>query len=79
MEVYNEATILAVGYHLVLFTDFLPYGSKQYDAGFSVIAITCLNILMNTILMVVMTIIELIQFIRMLRAYCKERKAKKYI
>jgi hypothetical protein len=54
MEIYNEFTILAVGYHLIMFTDYLPYGAKQYSSGYSIIVITLLNILINSIIMVTM-------------------------
>ena len=56
IELYNEVTITVVTYHLFLFTDFVPGVKQQYAAGFSVIAVTCLNILINFIVMIYMSI-----------------------
>jgi hypothetical protein len=53
MESYNEITILLVGYHLLLFTDFIEDSDMQYMVGFSVIVVTLLNILINFIIMFV--------------------------
>ena len=51
IEVFNEATILLSAYHMMLFTDFLPDIEKQYMAGYSMIAVTLMNVAVNTLIM----------------------------
>jgi hypothetical protein len=70
LEVYNEYTILLgklfisnyyiAGYHLLTFTDYVNNTDIQYILGFSLIAAVTLNILINTIVMIVMTIKNII-------------------
>jgi hypothetical protein len=49
---FNEMTIMTVGFHLIMFTDFLEDTDKRYIAGFSAIIATTLNILVNAILII---------------------------
>ena len=56
MVIFNELCILAVSYHLIVFTPFVDNIDVQYNAGWSVIAITVLNILVNMVVMLVFTI-----------------------
>ncbi|TNV87552.1 hypothetical protein FGO68_gene2096 [Halteria grandinella] len=62
LEVFNEICILIAAYHLVMFTDFDLSDPKasidlhlqiQYKCGWSMIAITTLNILVNMLVMLV--------------------------
>lgn len=55
IEIFNESTILLSGYHLIFFTDFLPNVEFQYMAGYSMIAVTLLNVVVNTSIMMVET------------------------
>ena len=47
MEAINECFIIAAAYHLFLFTDFVPDPNLQYSLGWSLIAITIINIVLN--------------------------------
>ena len=38
---------MGAGYHLLLFTDYLTDKDIQYTAGWSIIAVTVLNIIVN--------------------------------
>ena len=48
MEVFNEICVLSIYYHLPLFMQFVPSASLQYNLGYSAVAITLFNILVNT-------------------------------
>jgi hypothetical protein len=47
IEYFNEAAILLCVYHEFLFTDFLDNADTRYLIGYSLIVLTCLNILGN--------------------------------
>lgn len=44
VEIFNELCILVVSYHLFMFTKFAPKPEIQYNAGWTIISITLLNI-----------------------------------
>ncbi|TNV84750.1 hypothetical protein FGO68_gene5840 [Halteria grandinella] len=60
LEIFNECCILANAYHLLAYTDFLP-STEDYDElrvvfGNSMIAFTSLNVVVNTLVMLVKTL-----------------------
>jgi hypothetical protein len=59
LEIFNELCILAVAYHLLLFTDFVSDLDIQYNAGWSIVLLTALNIVVNMIVI----FIELIKLL----------------
>jgi hypothetical protein len=53
LELFNEFTILAASYHLSILTSFVDDPYIQYNVGFSIIAFTLLNLLVNSFIMIV--------------------------
>jgi hypothetical protein len=53
MEIFNEITIMAVAYHLILLTDFMPDLNRQYYVGYSLIVLTTVNVLANFTVIIV--------------------------
>ena len=51
METFNELCLLVASYHLFIFTDFVPDSDIHYQAGWSLIAQTVLNIAGNVIVL----------------------------
>jgi hypothetical protein len=47
LELFNEICILAASYHLIIFTDFVDDLDIKYQAGWSLIAITLINLIGN--------------------------------
>jgi len=47
LELFNECCVCMAGYHLYLFTDFMPDKELQYTLGFSIISIIGLNLVLN--------------------------------
>ena len=76
MEIFNETTILMASYHLFLLTDFMPDVKLQYNVGYSLIAITTCNIVVNMGLIVVMGVISIRQKIQNFRKKWPELKQK---
>ena len=60
LEIFNEMTVLIVTYHFLLFTDYNFDTNIQYNAGVSTIAITILNLSINMLIMIIMTIKQII-------------------
>lgn len=56
MEYFNEATIVSCLYHCYLFTDFVPSPVDRYTMGYSMIAFTMLNFVVNCSVMLLETI-----------------------
>ena len=52
MEIINELSILVAAYHLIAFNDFVEDPELQYKVGWSIIAVTVLNVLVNMGVMV---------------------------
>jgi len=50
-ELFNEAYVLVLVYHLISFTDFVPSPDTRYTMGFSMIGFTCLQIALNVLLL----------------------------
>lgn len=47
LEIFNELTVLLCAYHIPLFSDFVPDPDIRYIAGWSIILITCSNLMIN--------------------------------
>ena len=58
LEIFNELCVLACSYHMLLFTDVINDGSIKYKIGFSMIAFGVLSISVNSLIMVVKTLIQ---------------------
>ena len=56
MEVFNEICIIVACYHLLLFTDYESDENKQYNAGWSIVGVSVLNIAVNMGIMVFFTV-----------------------
>lgn len=56
IETFNELCIMLASYHLLFFTDFTPDPVFQNEMGWSLIAITTLNIMVNMIVMIKATL-----------------------
>ncbi len=56
MEYFNEVTIMMCVYHLFVFTDFVDDPFTRYYAGFSLIGVTCLNIVGNVAVLLTVTL-----------------------
>jgi|LauGreDrversion4_2_1035121.scaffolds.fasta_scaffold42063_4 hypothetical protein len=56
MEVFNEFCILLASTHLFWFTDFVPDPEVQYIYGWSIIAVSVLNIIVNMLVMIWMSL-----------------------
>jgi hypothetical protein len=55
LEYFNEATIMLCVYHYYVFTDFVSDPVARYQTGYSLIAVTCINLAVNMIVMVYVT------------------------
>jgi hypothetical protein len=55
MEIFNEFCVLLAATHLFWFTDFVPDPEIQYLYGWSLIAVSVLNIFVNMLIMVWMS------------------------
>ena len=64
MEIINESSILVAAYHLFAFTHFVEDPEMQYKVGYSIIAVTIFNVLVNMIVMIAASFKELRQAIR---------------
>lgn len=61
LEIYNELTITLCSYHLIIFTEVAQgFFDKKYLAGFSIITIVGLNLLINISIMLVNTVRRLL-------------------
>lgn len=52
LEVLNEITILAVGYHLITFTPFAQSPDAQYSMGFTCAGFVLLNVTANMVMLI---------------------------
>jgi hypothetical protein len=51
LETFNELCLLVASYHLFIFSDFVPDPDIHYKAGWSLIALTVLNIAGNVLVL----------------------------
>jgi hypothetical protein len=77
LEIFNESCFIACSYSLLLLTDFMPDKARQYNVGWALVAITCLNILVNLSLIVYAMFLTAKRAIRKAWIKCKTGKAKK--
>ena len=59
MEIFNEATILSISYHLILLTDYCMDINIQNMVGKSMLALTGINVMVNLLVMLVKTMKQL--------------------
>jgi len=71
LETFNEVTVLVASYHLLCFTEYMNDPPYELKVGYSLIAITCFNILVN-IIIVVMNVVQ--QFKLILKRLCSKRR-----
>jgi len=76
MEYFNEVTIMMCVYHLFVFTDFVDDPITRNYAGYSLIGVTCLNIVGN---IGVLLSVTLKMLIFKLKKYCYNRRNKRII
>jgi len=79
LEIFNEFCIISIGYHLLLFTGYNNDFELQYKAGWSILLLTVLNIVINIGVMLFQTVIVVRRFCKKQRLKCKQKKAKKYL
>jgi hypothetical protein len=78
LEIFNEFSILAIAYHLCIFTDFVEDTGLQYEVGWSVIVVTILNLLINTLVILTITFKKVRGILKNLWKKYKDKRAKKY-
>lgn len=77
LEIFNESCILAAAFHLISFTDFNGDPDVQYQGGWSIIAVTVLNMLMNMIVMVYASVRKLRLQLRLYKLKYERWKARR--
>eukprot|EP00347_Sterkiella_histriomuscorum_P019592 403341040 len=81
LEIFNEICILGAAYHLITLTDYQPDPDMQYSAGWSLVALTVFNMLVNIIIMVSISLVNLVKKFKVCKAklmrWCRNRKMKK--
>jgi len=53
IDLFNEATLLWVNYTMTSFTDWMSDGDMRFNLGWSLIAVTIFNILINMLVLAV--------------------------
>eukprot|EP00347_Sterkiella_histriomuscorum_P011212 403373316 len=79
IEIFNECCILYCSYHLMLFTSYVNDVDMQYNFGFSLIAVTILNVVTNTSLMMIKTFAKVKLGIKKLRHKLRINKYNKQL
>ena len=64
LEIMNEFSILVISWHLPIFTHFVYNPDIQYSFGWSIIAVTITNILINTLYVMIIHLMALYSFIK---------------
>ena len=75
LEIFNELTVLFCAYHLPLFSDLVPDADIKYMAGWSILMVTCTNLMIN---IGIVTYLSISDFKRRITRYCA-KKAKKSV
>jgi hypothetical protein len=78
IELFNEATITMITFHLYLCSDFIESDDLKYNIGWSIVVITLANILVNNIFLVQATYKSIRELIQKIKERCNKRKLKKY-
>lgn len=55
LELFNEACLLVVSYHLFFFTSMVPDPEVQYQVGWSIIVVTLFNLGANMLIIIFKT------------------------
>ena len=71
MELYNECTCVLLMYHLMCFSDFVPYASTRSELGKSFIFFIFLNVSVHLYFMMKESYTKL--KLRLMRRFCKKR------
>ena len=75
IEVYNELTILAVSYLLMVNIELIPDASIRYNIGWIAIGIIVLSFVINTMNVLVDTVIQIKNLaIKIYRFLCKKSR-----
>ena len=77
MELFNEACVSAITYHLFMFTDALPSVTAQYIIGWSLVVVLSLMLFGNAFFVVMGTLKNLTLFMVKNWRRCQHRKAIK--
>ena len=73
LEKINEGTILAVTYHLLVFSDYVKITEIKSYFGYLIIAFTCLNVVANMIVIIYFSVLSLKVTIQ---KYCRKLQLK---
>ncbi len=73
MEIFNEITVLACAWHFPLFSDFIIDVNIRYMAGWSIIMISCINLIIN---IGIVTYLSLSDFKRRISKSCAKTAKK---
>jgi len=77
LELFNEICILGVGYHLLLFTDFVPEPEIKYSIGWSAIVLSSLNIVVNLVMILIQTVQLIAAVVKKQIKRYRQRKSEK--
>jgi hypothetical protein len=66
IELFNEAMLMTTGYHLFLFTEFVPNAETRYFLGFSLMASTLLNLSVNLLYVLSSPVLKFIRKVKSL-------------
>lgn len=66
---FNEFCLIGCVYHLQFFTDFVTEATINYNAGWSIIMITMINIVINMLIMIYSSV-------KLVAALCRRMKQK---
>ena len=65
MQLVNEVFVLLTNYTLFCFSDFVPKPDAKKAIGWMLVAITCLNIVVNIGIMIVESIIKAMRYLKL--------------
>ena len=73
VEIFNELCILAASHSGFLFGDFIEDPDIKYNVGWALIGITCLNILVNAVVLIIAYIQSIRAIVKYIRQKCKRK------
>ena len=76
LEVFNEATIVVLTYHMICFTDFVPDANTRYPVGYSYIAFASASLLIHILIMMTNFIRNLVKYSKPKWAAFKQSEAE---
>lgn len=77
LEIMNEFFYLYCIYHLYVFTDFYDDYKVKYKLGFSLIILVILQIAINLFVILIDTVLNLVNFVKLWIKRLRMRKGKK--